>query len=67
MSLIEELKNVAEPPKPPTKTAVSAYLTDRQTERLESLASRAGLSHSKTIGRLVDLFFEQEHKKPDGG
>lgn len=59
MDLIEELKKEEQREKPPGKIAVSAYLTERQHERLEALAGRAGKSNSKTIGRIIDLFFEQ--------
>ena len=57
-ALIEQLKGTEEPPRPPTKTGVSAYLTDRQRERLEALSAQTSLSHSKVIGRLIDLAFE---------
>jgi len=57
--IIEDLQKDEEVKRPPGKIAVSAYLTERQHERLESLAGRANKSHSKTIGRLIDLIFEQ--------
>ena len=64
MDLLDELKKMEDPPRPPGKTAVSAYLTERQLERLASLSGQAGLSNSKTIGRLIDLFYE--HRKGGG-
>lgn len=64
MDLIEELRKGETVEKPPGKVAVSAYLTERQHERLLSLAGKADKSVSKTIGRMVDLFFEQTR---DGG
>ncbi len=59
MDLIDELRREEQSQKPPGKIAVSAYLTERQHERLVHLAGKADKSHSKTIGRLIDLFFEQ--------
>lgn len=57
--VIAELKKEEKVERPPGKIAVSAYLTERQHERLESLAARLSKSHSKTIGRIIDLVFEQ--------
>lgn len=57
--LIDDLKRDEQTQKPPGKIAVSAYLTERQHERLEVLAGKAGKSHSKTIGKLIDLVFER--------
>ncbi len=59
MNVIEELKKEEQREKPPGKVAVSAYLTERQHERLDALAKQAGKSQSKTIGRVIDLIFEQ--------
>jgi hypothetical protein len=52
------LMNLEEPPKPPGKTAVSTYLTERQLERLNALSGQTGFSHSKTLSRLIDMFYE---------
>lgn len=58
-SIIEELSKKEHVERPPGKIAVSAYLTEQQHARLEELASKANKSHSKTIGRMIDLLFEQ--------
>lgn len=57
--VIAELQREEKTERPPGKIAVSAYLTERQHERLEALAGRANKSHSKTIGRIIDMIFEQ--------
>jgi hypothetical protein len=63
MNLIEVLRTESPKERPPKKQGVSAYLSQQQYERLEMLAAKAGngrpLSHSRIIGRLIDLAVEQ--------
>lgn len=59
-NLIEQLRSETPRERPPGKRGVSAYLTPQQYERLELLAEKAGgKSHSKVIGRLIDMAIEQ--------
>lgn len=58
MNLLDELRKEETTARPPSRRGTSAYLNERQEERLDYLCAKSGKSRSHTIGRLIDLMYE---------